>query len=132
MIIDLVSFGGNLEFLIIFFLSLAGVCSVSYASVPAEHRFCINLLKAYGTLNAVLLVSDLISFGAILSQVRAISSAAVAAVAVWSFCVFLIPILHIFVRFLDHTFLGCFVFNCSQLCLFLFHFSGWKPVNLPF
>lgn len=50
-----------------FFRGLASV--LLPGSVPAEHRFCINLLKAYGALSAVLLVSDLISFGAILSQV---------------------------------------------------------------
>ncbi|CAM9615128.1 unnamed protein product, partial [Laminaria digitata] len=43
-------------------------CCCCPDSVPAEHRFCINLLKAYGTLSAVLLVSDLISFGFILRQ----------------------------------------------------------------
>lgn len=43
-------------------------------SVPAEHRFCLNLLKAYGALSAILLASDLLSLGAILGQVREVVS----------------------------------------------------------
>lgn len=38
-------------------------------SVPAEHRYCVNLLKAYGVLSAILVVGDTLSLGAILAQV---------------------------------------------------------------
>lgn len=39
-------------------------------SVQAEHKFCATLLKAYGCLSLTLLVSDALSLGAILGQVR--------------------------------------------------------------
>ncbi|CAN0250236.1 unnamed protein product [Pylaiella littoralis] len=48
-------------------------CCCCPDSVPAEHRFCVNLLKAYGALSAILLASDLLSLGAILGQARSAS-----------------------------------------------------------
>lgn len=38
-------------------------------SKPKAHRMCVNLLKGYGALSIALLVSDLLSFGAIMGQV---------------------------------------------------------------
>lgn len=61
-------FFAALLFACFFFLSCPPLW-LRFGSVPAEHRFCINLLKAYGVLSAVLLVSDLFSIGAILGQV---------------------------------------------------------------
>lgn len=51
-------------------ITQALVSCLSRRSVLAEHRFCVNLLKTYGALSGILLISDLASFGAILGQVR--------------------------------------------------------------
>ncbi|CBJ33566.1 conserved unknown protein [Ectocarpus siliculosus] len=60
---------GEVMALVVGFNALQALkCCCCPDSVPAEHRFCVNLLKAYGALSAILLVSDLLSFGAILGQ----------------------------------------------------------------
>ncbi|CAN0161935.1 unnamed protein product, partial [Ectocarpus sp. 12 AP-2014] len=60
---------GEVMALVVGFNALQALkCCCCPDSVPTEHRFCVNLLKAYGALSAILLVSDLLSFGAILGQ----------------------------------------------------------------
>ena len=39
-------------------------------SVVAEHRYSVNLLKAYGVLSFILVVGDLLSLGATIAQVK--------------------------------------------------------------
>ena len=39
-------------------------------SVVSEHRYSVNLLKAYGVLSFILVVGDLLSLGATIAQVK--------------------------------------------------------------
>lgn len=48
----------------------AGLNGAYFCSLLAEHKFCVNLLKAYGILAAILFISDALSLGGILGQVN--------------------------------------------------------------